>query len=328
MLARPVISIVTPTFNRRDALLRAVASTRAQTCVDFEHIIVDDASDDGSADACRQLRDPRVRVHRFERRQGANAARNQGVALARAPVVTFLDSDDEFLPQRLEGVLAILEQEPETDLVLSSFRVRRGADDVASINRDNHFDGAWLEELLMWHALYLGGSSITLRRDVARRFPWAPTLRRMQDRELLLHLAAAHVPGSTVTWARVIDAVDWIKHESADSISAPARGFVHALGDLMRLHPELMARHGLAVRYQVVRHLKTQLGLRSPRAAAETLLENARVPHFRFSLPALVAAYWQGRAIRRQMIRTGLSGTVPVAPHEIRPVPRAVSRAA
>ena len=79
---------------------------------------------------------------------------------------------------------------------------------------------------------------------------------------------------------------------------------------------------------QVVRHLKTQLALRSPRAAAETLLENARVPHFRFSLPALVAAYWQGRAIRRQMIRTGLSGTVPVAAHEIRPVPRAVSRAA
>lgn len=328
MLARPAISIVTPTFNRREALLRALASTRTQTRGDFEHIVVDDASDDGSADACRQLRDPRIRVHRFERRQGANAARNQGVAMARAPVVTFLDSDDQFLPRRLEAVLDVLGSEPDVDLVLSSFRVRRGEDDVASINRDRRLDGAWLEELLMWHALYLGGSSITLRRDVARRFAWAPTLRRMQDREVLLHLAMAHLPGSTATWVRVVDNVDWIKHESADSISAPARGFVQALGDLMRLHPELMARHGLAVRYQVVRHLKTQLGLRRPRATAETLLENARVPHFRFSLASLVAAYWRGRAIRRQMIRVGLSGTVPIAAHEVPPVPLVVPRAA
>ncbi|MFM7243659.1 MAG: glycosyltransferase family 2 protein, partial [Planctomycetaceae bacterium] len=295
---------------------------------DFEHIVVDDASDDGSADACRQLGDPRIRVHRFERRQGGNAARNQGVALARAPVVTFLDSDDEFLPRRLEGVLAILDAEPEVDLVLSSFRVRRHARDVASVNRDNRFDGAWLEELLMWHALYLGGSSITLRHDVARRFPWAPTLRRMQDRALLLHLAVAHVPGSTTTWARVVDTVDWIKHESADSISAPSSGFVQALGDLMRQHPELMARHGLAVRYQVVRHLKSQLGRRHPRAAAAALFENARVPHFRFTLASLVAAYWRGRVIRRQMIRMGLRGTVLIAPHEARPVPLAVPRAA
>lgn len=128
--------------------------------------------------------------------------------------------------------------------------------------------------------------------------------------------------------ARVIDGIDWIKHESADSISAPARGFVQALGDLMRLHPELLARHGLAVRYQVARHLKTQVGLRRAGATAATLLENARVPHFRYSLVSLAAAYWQGRSIRRQMIRVGLSGTAAISAHEIRSTPLAVPRAA
>jgi glycosyltransferase involved in cell wall biosynthesis len=328
MLARPAISIITPTFNRRDALARAVESTRRQSMSDFEHIVVDDASDDGSADMCRRLGDPRIHVHRFDRRQGANAARNQGVSMARAPVVTFLDSDDEFLPHRLAHVLGILAAEPEVDLVLSSFRVRREAGDVASVNRDKHFDGAWLEELLMWHALYLGGSSITLRRDVARRYPWAPTLRRMQDREFLLHLAATHVPGRLVKWARVVDEVDWTKHESADSISAPAHGFVRALGDLMQLHPELMARHGLAVRYQVVRHLKAQIGSRRARSVVDTLVENGRVPHFRFSLPSLLAAYWEGRGIRRQMIRVGMNGTVPIAESDVRSGPLPVSRAA
>jgi hypothetical protein len=328
MLGRPSISIVTPTFNRRDALARALASTQAQTCADFEHIVIDDASDDGSAEMCRRLGDPRIRVHRFDRRQGANAARNQGVSMARAPVVTFLDSDDEFLPHRLAHVLGILDAEPQVDLVLSSFTVRRDGGEVASINRDRRFDGPWLEELLMWHALYLGGSSITLRRDVARRYPWAPTLRRMQDRELLLHLAATHVPGRLVTWARVVDAVDWRKHESADSISAPAHGFVRALGDLMQLHPELLARHSLAVRYQVVRHLKTQLGGGRGRAVAAALAENGRVPQFRFSLPSLLAAYWQGRVIRRQMIRVGMNGTKPIADTDVRPRPIVVSRAA
>lgn len=325
---RPVISIVTPTFNRRPALARALESTRSQSVAAFEHIVVDDASDDGSAEFCRRLGDPRIRVHRFDRRRGANEARNVGVSLARAPVVTFLDSDDAYLPHRLENVLAILAAEPGVDLVLSSFRVQRPADAVASVNRDKRLDGAWLEELLMWHALYLGGSSITLRRGVALRFPWAARLQRMQDREVLLKLAMGHRPDDTTGWARVVDTVDWTKHESADSISAPATGFVRALGDLMELHPGLMARHSLAVRYQIARHLKTQLGHRRLGAAAAALGENARVPHFRFGLPALLAAYASGRGIRRQMIRVGMEGTVPLSAAEVRAIPIPAARAA
>jgi hypothetical protein len=239
-------------------LARALESVRAQTVAAFEHIVVDDGSDDGSADLCRRLGDPRIRVLRFDRRRGANAARNAGLAMARAPVVTFLDSDDEYLPHRLEHVLGILAAEPDVDLVLSSFRYQRDDTATASINRDQRRDGVWLEELLMWHALYLGGTSITLRRDVARRFPWAEGLQRMQDRELLLHLAVGHRIGDMSGWARITATLDWTKHESTDSISAPAIGFVRAIGDLMQRHPDLMARHGLAVRYQIARHLKTR----------------------------------------------------------------------
>lgn len=325
---RPAISIVTPTFNRRRTLARALESTRSQSVAAFEHIVVDDASDDGSAEFCRRLGDPRIRVHRFDQRRGANEARNIGVSLARAPVVTFLDSDDEYLPHRLENVLSILAAEPGVDLVLSSFRVQRPADAVASVNRDKRLDGAWLEELLMWHALYLGGSSITLRRSVALRFPWAARLKRMQDREVLLKLAIGHRTDDTTGWARVVDTVDWTKHESADSISAPATGFVRALGDLMELHPGLMARHSLAVRYQIARHLKTQLGHRRLGAAVAALGENVGVPHFRFGFPSLVAAYASGRGIRRQMIRVGMEGTVPLTDAEVRAIPIPTARAA
>jgi glycosyltransferase involved in cell wall biosynthesis len=327
MSDQPAISIITPTFNRRRALARALESVRAQTVAAFEHIVVDDGSDDGSADLCRRLGDPRIRVLRFDRRRGANAARNAGLAMARAPVVTFLDSDDEYLPHRLEHVLGILAAEPDVDLVLSSFRYQRDDTATASINRDQRRDGVWLEELLMWHALYLGGTSITLRRDVARRFPWAEGLQRMQDRELLLHLAVGHRIGDMSGWARITATLDWTKHESTDSISAPAIGFVRAIGDLMQRHPDLMARHGLAVRYQIARHLKTQLGRRRVGTSAAAIRENALVPEFRFSLASLVAAYWRGRGIRRQMIRVGMEGTVPLGTADL-PVPLAVARAA
>ncbi|MBU2105763.1 MAG: glycosyltransferase, partial [Alphaproteobacteria bacterium] len=57
----PAISIITPTFNRREALLRAVASVRAQGFQHYEHIIVDDGSTDGTADELSMLQDSRLR---------------------------------------------------------------------------------------------------------------------------------------------------------------------------------------------------------------------------------------------------------------------------
>lgn len=320
MTAHPAITIVTPTFNRRESLARALESVRSQTVDDFEYIVVDDGSEDGSAEMCRRFGDPRVRVQRFDARRGANHARNEGIRLARAPVVTFLDSDDEFLPHRLERVLETLGAEPEVDLVLSSYRMRLPAGDVGSVNRDHRLDGVWFEELLMWHALYLGGSGITLRLDLAKRFPWAAGLRRMQDREVLLHMAQRHRVGSRIPWVRILDGVDWTKHESVDSISAPAVGFVRSLGEMTALHPDLMARHDLAVRYQVARHLKRHLAQRRARFVFAALRENAATPHFRFPLPALLAAYWQGRTIRRQMIGVGMQAVVPVS--DVGAVPR------
>jgi glycosyltransferase involved in cell wall biosynthesis len=313
MSDRPAISIVTPTRNRRGTLERALASVRRQTVGDYEHIIVDDASSDGSADFCSRFGDSRVRVHRFDVRQGANEARNRGLAMARAPIVTFLDSDDEFLPHRLEHTLAILATDPHTDLVLGSFRVERAGSVSESVNRDARLDGPELESLLMWHAVYLGGTSITLRRSVAIACGgYAPSLARMQDREFLLNLANRHRPHRHGGWARISDTVDWTKHESEDSISRPVTGYVTALGDLMGVHPDLLRRHRLAVQYHVARHLKDQLRAGRWWVAGRVVAENSRVPAFRFPLPTLLAAYRQGRVIRRRMLRVGMSGTDPI----------------
>lgn len=119
MASRPFVSVVIPTYNRRESLERAIASVVAQSLADFELIVVDDASTDGSADVVRRFQDSRIRLHVFDSRQGANAARNHGIGMARADLVTFLDSDDEYLPHRLELTVQAMKEDRHCSPTLS-----------------------------------------------------------------------------------------------------------------------------------------------------------------------------------------------------------------
>jgi len=100
--AVPSVSVVVPTYNRAGLLRRAIESVLAQTFTDYELIVVDDGSTDDTEEVLREFRDRRIRVLRSEVNQGVSCARNRGIAAARGEWVAFLDSDDEWLPQRLE----------------------------------------------------------------------------------------------------------------------------------------------------------------------------------------------------------------------------------
>lgn len=99
-MTRPGISVVMPAFNAAAFIDEAIGSVLAQTFQDFEIIVVDDGSQDDSAARAAAL-DPRVRVH-VQATAGSAAARNRGVALARAGVIAFLDADDWWHPHKLD----------------------------------------------------------------------------------------------------------------------------------------------------------------------------------------------------------------------------------
>src|SRR5688572_9163762 len=109
---RPTFSVVTPTFNRRDTLPRAVASVLSQTFSDLELVIVDDASSDSYATALARLDPLRIRVIRNTINRGAAGARNVGIHAARGTYVSFLDDDDEYLSSFLESTHAALREMP------------------------------------------------------------------------------------------------------------------------------------------------------------------------------------------------------------------------
>jgi glycosyltransferase involved in cell wall biosynthesis len=106
----PMVSVVIPSYNRSRMLLRAIQSVCMQTFADFELIVVDDGSTDNTSSVAEALADPRIRLVRNPIRQGAPRSRNRGIEVALGEWVAFLDSDDEWLPTRLELQLQRLQE--------------------------------------------------------------------------------------------------------------------------------------------------------------------------------------------------------------------------
>jgi hypothetical protein len=140
--AWPRVSVVMPTFNRRDTILRAIDSVRAQTLEDWELLVVDDGSTDGTKDAVVGL-DRRLRLI-VQDNTGVAGARNAALASARGQLIAFLDSDDAWTPHHLALASAFFEQHPDEHAFTSEFWERFG--DGAPVVHPKVEMGDWYPE--------------------------------------------------------------------------------------------------------------------------------------------------------------------------------------
>ena len=138
MTTHPAVSIILPTYNRVDTLERAVRSVKAQTFGDWELIVVDDGSQDGSDALIEKIArdDPRIRLLR-QANAGVAAARNTGLSAARGGWITFLDSDDAWLPHFLDLTTSFLRSEPDQHFVTTEFVQDYGNGFTITHNRDD-----------------------------------------------------------------------------------------------------------------------------------------------------------------------------------------------
>ncbi|MBF9059805.1 glycosyltransferase [Rhodobacterales bacterium HKCCSP123] len=112
----PTVSIVTPAYNAEHVIGEAAASIAAQDLEDWEWIVVDDGSSDGTADRIKAIHDDRVTLIRQENR-GVSAARNAALDVVRGNYVTFLDADDRLPQGSLSRRVAFLEEHPDVDIL-------------------------------------------------------------------------------------------------------------------------------------------------------------------------------------------------------------------
>ena len=119
----PTVSVLMPTYKQASFIRRALDSLFAQSLLDWELLIVEDGSPDGTMDALQPfLADPRVDYRRFERNRGLGAALNDGLSRARAPFVAYLPSDDVLYADHLASLAHCLEENPEAVLAYSGVR--------------------------------------------------------------------------------------------------------------------------------------------------------------------------------------------------------------
>jgi len=291
----PEIAVIIPTRNRLNVLRKAIDSVFTQTHKNFELIVVDDCSSDGTEAYLASVTDPRFKWFRFDQWRNQNAARNHGVAMSKAPILTLLDSDDSYLPHRLAETLAFFRDNPKMDVRLSSFTSVAGAKSDDLINLEGILSPADLEHYLIGVCLNLGGSAIAIRRQVFDETGgYDESVLRMTDREFLLCVARKYGCYSSAR-------IDWIKNRSPDSVSNPSVGRITALDSLCQRHPAMLQTYPVLFRYLVAREIvKPLLNLRL-RDARAALAEASNHPRTRTPVWQILSHYQRGRRQRHAL---------------------------
>ncbi len=211
----PRVTVLMPVYNGLPYLREAIESVLCQTFTDFEFLIVDDASTDGSTDLIKSYGDSRIRLIRNEHNLGTSGSMNRGIELACAEYIARIDQDDVCLPERLREQLAFIESRPDLEIVCSwevgidssSRRIRNWTRQL-----DNY--GAFLGYLVVgkcpiWHP------SIMFRRQVVLEVGgYNHSYSPAEDFELTMRLAMHRHSGGVVPKYLVMQR----QHESRQSV--------------------------------------------------------------------------------------------------------------
>lgn len=184
------VSVIIPTFDRRELLVRAVRSCLAQTHPVHEVLVCDDGSTDGSEDAVRAIGDPRVKWLPGTHAGRPAVPRNRGIAAASGAWLAFLDSDDAWVPEKLARQFQRLHANGLQASCTNAVRVVPGGPGGTPYF-DHPFGPLSLRDLL--HVNRVICSSMIAAAGIVREaggFPEAPELRGLEDHALWLQLAA------------------------------------------------------------------------------------------------------------------------------------------
>ena len=160
----PFVSVVMPTYNYGRFIKRALNSVLVQTYQNYEIIVVDDASDDDTKDIVNQYHDQRIKYIKHNKNYGPSQARNTGIKASQGTYIAFLDSDDVWMPDKLEAQINVFMNGPENlGLVHTSMQTFDEKTQKISVGPSHPYRGQVLEDLL--RANQVGNSSVMIKRE-------------------------------------------------------------------------------------------------------------------------------------------------------------------
>ncbi len=180
---RPLLSVVIPTWNRSRLVCEAIESALVQRAGAVEVIVVDDASTDDTCDVLAERFGPDIKLVRLAQRGGARTARNAGTMLATGELLAFLDSDDLWLPGKLDAELRVFDLLPAAEAVISDNlyfiedeQQKMTRFEASGLRKFSGGDICWLSDCPpVWaHRSAVSTCSITLRRSALDRLGSGP----------------------------------------------------------------------------------------------------------------------------------------------------------
>jgi glycosyltransferase involved in cell wall biosynthesis len=179
----PVVSVIMSFHNARDTLARAIRSLLWQTYPHWELILLDDGSNDGSAEVSSAIEDPRIRLFGDTVCRGLPTRLNQGIALAQGQYIARMDADDVAFPERFAKQVAYLQNHPEVDLLATS---------ALLVNERDQALGLLSAELSHveicrrpWHGFPMPHPTWMGRAEWFQQNPYDELARKAQDQSLL-----------------------------------------------------------------------------------------------------------------------------------------------
>ncbi|MEC5397502.1 glycosyltransferase family 2 protein [Uliginosibacterium sp. H1] len=187
----PSVSVVIPSYNRGHCVRESIDSVLQQSFQDFEIIVVDDASKDDTAQQVAAITDPRVRYIRHETNKGGAAARNTGIQASTAEYIAFLDSDDNWTPDKLAKQVAMLDAKGPAYGFNYTWFIGRNPEGREVWRRNDTVDGLAVPELLRHNCVGTFSSVLARRSALLQVGGLDDKMRSCQDWDLFVRLNAA-----------------------------------------------------------------------------------------------------------------------------------------
>lgn len=187
----PLVSVVIPVFNGEKTIRETIESVLNQTLTDFELLVINDGSQDGTLDIVERIPDSRIQVFSYPN-AGQSTSRNRGIEIAKGDYISFIDADDLWTPDKLEAQLQALQANPKAGVAYSWTDWIDESSQLLGKGSYNTEQGAVFTKLLL-NDFVANGSNVLIRRQALTEVGgFDPSVTPAEDWDLWLRLAARY----------------------------------------------------------------------------------------------------------------------------------------